>query len=90
MMAAIYAETQLEHPDSIRILELFPLDTSASTVVLRGRLTSARLGQTPDYAALSYVWGPPEYIHSVTLNDSYTLPITETLFYMWDWISYIT
>lgn len=66
--------------DLARILELSPLDTSASTVVLRGRLITIRLDQPPGYAAVSYVWGLPEYTHSITLNDSYTLPITEILF----------
>lgn len=79
-MTSIYAQTRLEHSDSIRILELHPPSITASTVVLRGRLTNARLDQKPTYAALSYVWGPTEYTHSITLNDSYPLPITETLF----------
>ncbi|KAJ4375747.1 hypothetical protein N0V85_009018 [Neurospora sp. IMI 360204] len=80
-MASIYTEIQLEgDSDSIRILELAPLDPSLSTGALHGRLTRAYLHRSPDYTALSYVWGPPEFTHSIILNDSYTLPITETLF----------
>src|ERR1700709_841280 len=68
----------LENEDSFRILELNQTDPAETQ--FSGRLISSRLEDTPDYYAISYVWGDQQPTSSIYLEDGNYLPITKTLF----------
>lgn len=66
----------LTHPYDIRLLHL---DARARSSPLTGSLEHTNLGSQPPYEALSYEWGGQEKTGTITLQDGFTLPITESL-----------
>lgn len=67
--------TQLFDNRTIRLLEVIP--TNVDNVVCR--LHDYSLDDCPAYEALSYVWGPPVFDHSIVCDD-HTLNITRSLY----------
>lgn len=76
-MSASKIHLPLEFDDSIRILELNRFSHSTG---LSGRLVPARLGQRPEYFALSYAWGNSEFTESVQLSGDHSHGISQALF----------
>ncbi|KFY53483.1 hypothetical protein V496_07543 [Pseudogymnoascus sp. VKM F-4515 (FW-2607)] len=60
----------------IRLLHLHPSPSLSSP--LHGHLTHHPLAFPPPYETLSYVWGPPKFTSTITL-DSYPLAVTPHL-----------
>jgi hypothetical protein len=77
MMTSSKTHLPLEFDDSIRILEL---DRFSPSTGLNGRLVPARLGEYPDYIALSYAWGDRELTESVILSKDCSHRISKALF----------
>jgi hypothetical protein len=67
--------SQLDGPDSIRILEL----TRHENGPLSGQLTIVRLHDRPDYVALSYVWGEQSSDDPTLLLNGHPLQIRASL-----------
>lgn len=77
-MPSVNIYNTLEDPGTFRILELN--QTQPTETQISGRLISSRLQDTPDYRAISYVWGDQPPTSSILLEDGNSLPITKTLF----------
>ena len=60
----------------IRVLHL---NAGSRNAPLTGSLGHTNLGCQPRYEALSYEWGRPEKTKAISLQDGFTLPITESL-----------
>lgn len=73
-----YAERPLTSPSDIRVLTLRPGDFNAELVIDLDVIPSSKWQATGTYEALSYLWGPPVYSHSITCNRS-TLSVTQSL-----------
>ena len=56
-----------KNPDEIRLLKLMPPSSSGNIEIEIIRVSSSA---PPAYEALSYVWGPPERTHEVTVKTS--------------------
>jgi hypothetical protein len=72
----VYQYQDLAHGDSIRLLELQPsehIDTE-----IHGKLVSHRLGESLEFEALSYTWGPPVFREKMNVGDKH-IYITENL-----------
>lgn len=59
----------------MRLIQLQPGSVATPIVC---RLDEVLLEDTPPYTALSYVWGSPEPVNTVTINDN-AIPITANL-----------
>lgn len=71
-----YKYTDLPRDDSIRLLELLP----ARDGPLKCTLFSVRLQEDPDFEALSYTWGAPEFPNTLRIDPSNCLlKITDNL-----------
>jgi len=55
----LYEYHRLEYSTSIRVLELLPDKQGAP---LRRHIRDVLLDDVPDYEAISYVWGPPDFV----------------------------
>jgi hypothetical protein len=60
-------ESLSKNPDEIRLLKLMPPSSSGDIEIEIIRVPSSA---PPAYEALSYVWGPPERTHEVTVKTS--------------------
>ncbi|KAF4446779.1 HET-domain-containing protein [Fusarium austroafricanum] len=72
---------KLPFPDSIRLLELTQRGSDHSTC---GRLLLSRLGDTPCFAALSYVWGCASSNDPLFQVNGFELKIRQSLAYALD------
>ena len=68
-----YRYDPLQSPHSIRILKLFPGRPMTDHDSLRGSLEEVSLDSSPEYEAVSYVWGTPDPIWPIFLQDSVLL-----------------
>lgn len=68
---------QLHNLDSVRILELTRV--YGQHISFCGRLVAVRLDESPDYVALSYVWGEKSSEDPLLQVDGQTLQIRESL-----------
>jgi hypothetical protein len=62
--------------DQIRILRVYPAASIEDPVICDLRIVN--LDSKPEYAALSYTWGPPIFDHQITCNNQ-TFMVTESL-----------
>lgn len=75
--AGLYIDLELRTDDSIRVVDVLPgrrddeVKISLRVVTLRSK---------PRYEALSYTWGKSVEAHSVRVNKSYDMPVTDNLF----------
>ena len=70
-------DSTLPYPDSIRLLRLH---TEEKSPILSASLFLARLQDGPEFEAISYVWGDPESLVSISLNGEPAI-ITQNLAY---------
>lgn len=78
-VAERYRYTPLQHPDSLRILELLP---GLSDSPLRCRLIECKAGNDVSYEALSYTWNSNVLDHTILVEDAVSpgvLRITKNL-----------
>lgn len=71
-----YSQFEGRRPDEIRLLRIHPAASIDDPVICDLRIVS--LSSKPDYAALSYTWGPPLFDHQITC-DGRKLMITGSL-----------
>jgi len=61
-----YDPFEESRPDEIRVLRVHPSASIDDPVICDLRIVS--LGDNPEYAALSYTWGPPLFDHQITCD----------------------
>jgi hypothetical protein len=74
---APYEYHRLQCSTSIRVLELLPDKQGAP---LRCHMRDVSLDDVPDYEAVSYVWGPPDFVKQILCDDE-IIPITRSCSY---------
>ena len=78
-MDTMYRYRTLESSDSIRILELTRSTSGGHR--FDGRLVHEKLGDSPPYSALSYVWGTPSPSDATFLVDDDPFKVTRSLYH---------
>ncbi|KAI0873609.1 heterokaryon incompatibility protein-domain-containing protein [Hypoxylon argillaceum] len=72
----LYRAVTADGPDDIRLIHLLP---GALTDELRCTLASADLSASPQYEALSYVWGKPVFDATIVCIENVPFKITSSL-----------
>jgi hypothetical protein len=73
---ALVYRTLQQTTSEIRLLQILPSASARSTV--NCRLSTVSLEYSPEYVALSYVWGDPTVTRNIRINDC-VIPVTSGL-----------
>src|SRR6266550_313195 len=66
-LTAAYGYTALGAPDGVRLLEILPGEASSP---MSCDIFHTSLSTHPQYEALSYAWGNPDFSHIISVNSS--------------------
>ncbi|KAI0153247.1 heterokaryon incompatibility protein-domain-containing protein [Xylariaceae sp. FL1272] len=75
----LYKAVTADGPNSIRLISLLP--GAPTDKLLRCQVIGADLSTSPQFEALSYVWGQPVFDATIICNDDIPFKITSSLYY---------
>ncbi|KAI1259142.1 heterokaryon incompatibility protein-domain-containing protein [Xylariaceae sp. FL1019] len=75
----LYQTVTADGPNSIRLVSLCP--GVLTDKILRCQVISADLSTNPQFEALSYVWGKPQFDETIICNEDIPFKITTSLYY---------